>query len=83
LLLLAAAVGTSLLCPSTLTLLVLLLRLQMATAPQVIEFFMTLFCNTTRIVLLMERVPWRLLVQVRRNTWSSRKQQHIHCGVLP
>jgi hypothetical protein len=53
------------------SLLVLLLCLQMATAPQVIEFFMTLFCNTTRIVLLMERVPWRLLVQVRCNTWSS------------
>ena len=38
--------------------------LQMATAPQVIEFFMTLFCNTARIVLLMDKVPWRLLVQV-------------------
>ncbi|KAF6265579.1 membrane-associated apoptosis protein-domain-containing protein [Scenedesmus sp. NREL 46B-D3] len=42
----------------------LLITVTMATAPQVIEFFMTLFCNTTRIVLLMERVPWRLLVQV-------------------
>jgi hypothetical protein len=50
--------------------------LQMATAPQVIEFFMTLFCNTTRIVLLMERVPWRLLVQVRSSSssWNHAKQ---------
>lgn len=37
---------------------------QMATAPEAIEFFMALFCNTTRIVLLMETVPWKLLVQV-------------------
>lgn len=37
---------------------------QMATAPEAIEFFMALFCNTTRIVLLMEKVPWKLLVQV-------------------
>lgn len=39
-------------------------RMQMATAPEAIEFFMALFCNTTRIVLLMEKVPWKLLVQV-------------------
>lgn len=26
---------------------------------------MALFCNTTRIVLLMETVPWKLLVQVQ------------------
>lgn len=32
---------------------------------------MTLFCNTTRIVLLMERVPWRLLVQVSSNDWAT------------
>lgn len=38
---------------------------QMATAPEAIEFFMALFCNTTRIVLLMETVPWKLLVQVQ------------------
>lgn len=38
--------------------------MQMATAPEAIEFFMALFCNTTRIVLLMEKVPWKLLVQV-------------------
>jgi len=38
--------------------------LQMATAPEAVEFFMALFCNTTRIVLLMEKVPWKLLVQV-------------------
>jgi hypothetical protein len=37
----------------------------MATAPEAIEFFMALFCNTTRIVLLMSNVPWKLLVQVR------------------
>jgi hypothetical protein len=37
----------------------------MATAPEAIEFFMALFCNTTRIVLLMETVPWKLLVQVQ------------------
>ena len=37
---------------------------QMATAPEAIEFFMALFCNTIRIVLLMETVPWKLLVQV-------------------
>lgn len=36
----------------------------MATAPEAIEFFMALFCNTSRIVLLMETVPWKLLVQV-------------------
>jgi hypothetical protein len=47
----------------------------MATAPQVIEFFMTLFCNTTRIVLLMERVPWRLLVQVRGSSHCRAEQQ--------
>lgn len=40
------------------------MRVQMATAPEAIEFFMALFCNTTRIVLLMETVPWKLLVQV-------------------
>jgi hypothetical protein len=44
---------------------VVLCCLQMATAPEAIEFFMALFCNTTRIVLLMEKVPWKLLVQVR------------------
>jgi hypothetical protein len=46
----------------------------MATAPQAIEFFMTLFCNTTRIVLLMERVPWKLLVQVGQH--YGRTPQH-------
>lgn len=46
--------------------------LQMATAPQVIEYFMTLFCNTARIILLMDKVPWRLLVQV----CSAMVQQH-------
>lgn len=39
---------------------------QMATAPEVIEFFMTLFVNTIRMVLLMERMPWHLLIQVSR-----------------
>jgi hypothetical protein len=48
--------------------------LQMATAPEAIEFFMALFCNTTRIVLLMETVPWKLLVQVQyaAEAWGSR-----------
>lgn len=42
----------------------LLIPVTMATAPEAIEFFMALFCNTTRIVLLMDKVPWKLLVQV-------------------
>jgi hypothetical protein len=31
---------------------------------------MALFCNTTRIVLLMEKVPWKLLVQVSHKQLS-------------
>jgi hypothetical protein len=56
------------------------LLLQMATAPQAIEFFMTLFCNTSRIVLLMERVPWRLVVQVcvAHTTTHTRARAHTH-----